>query len=197
MKIYSIKLITLITVFALIVTLTACSGSDAVNTELTPVGVVDIAERYDSYEQYQGDTYTNEPSGIVHDIRLTEATVLRVIDGDTIVLSTGERVRFIGVDAPEAGEAGADEATQFVRERVLNQSIWLEADGNDTDRFDRLRRYIWLEPVADTTDRSLIQRYQLNALLLSNGLAEVMIIGDVRNEALFRSIAIPLGREHD
>jgi len=35
---------------------------------------------------------------------LTEATVSRVIDGDTVVLANGERVRFIGVDAPEVGD---------------------------------------------------------------------------------------------
>ena len=48
---------------------------------------------------------------------LTQATVLRVIDGDTIELAGGEIVRLIGVDTPETGEPGASEATRFVRER--------------------------------------------------------------------------------
>ncbi|MCL2620128.1 MAG: hypothetical protein FWD97_04245 [Defluviitaleaceae bacterium] len=55
-----------------------------------------------------------------------------------------------------------------------------------------LRRYIWPEIPTSITDQSQIQCYQLNALLLSNGLAEVLIIVNVRNEALFREIAIPL-----
>ena len=125
-------------------------------------------------------------------ILLVQTTVTRVIDGDTVEIYTGERVRFIGVDAPEAGEAGANEATAFVRERVLNQTIWLETDGNDTDRFGRLRRYIWLQVPTDPTDPTQIQTYQLNALLLSNGLAEPLITGEVRNADLFRAIAVPL-----
>jgi len=120
---------------------------------------------------------------------LTEAVVERVIDGDTFVLATGERVRFIGVDAPEIGEPGADEATEFVRELTEGQTVWLESDGNDFDRFGRLRRYIWLELPTDPTDEEQIRAYMLNALLLEHGLAEVAIFGVVRNEVLFRQIA--------
>jgi endonuclease YncB( thermonuclease family) len=120
---------------------------------------------------------------------LTEAIVVRVIDGDTIVLNNGERVRLIGIDAPEIGEPGADEATQFVRERVEGLTVWLEADGADRDRFGRLRRYVWLQQPSNTLDENQIRQYQLNALLLENGLARVMIIGRVRNETLFRQLA--------
>ena len=120
---------------------------------------------------------------------LTEATVLRVIDGDTIVLVGGERVRFIGIDAPERGQPGANEATQFVRERVEGLTVWLEADGAERDRFGRLRRYVWLQQPTDTQDENEIRRYQLNAMLLEAGLTRVLIIGRVRNEALFRRLA--------
>jgi len=120
---------------------------------------------------------------------LTAATVVRVIDGDTIVLANGERVRFIGVDAPEVGRPGADEATRFVRERVEGRVVWLEADGADRDRHGRLRRYIWLQQPTNPQDANQIRQHQLNALLLINGLASVMIIGNVRNEALFRQLA--------
>jgi len=150
---------------------------------------------YDEYGIYSDITYSYEydsEAPPAHGITLTRATVSRVIDGDTIVLITGERVRFIGVDAPEIGEAGANEATAFVRNSIINNTVWLEADGNDRDRFDRLRRYIWIQYPTDPTDPAQIQRYQLNALLLINGLAEVVIFGEVRNEDLFREIAQPL-----
>ena len=126
---------------------------------------------------------------------LDHAIVTRVIDGDTIELDCGERVRFIGVDAPEIGEPGADEATQFVRDHVYGQIVWLESDGNDSDRFGRLRRYIWLSYPTDTQEVEQIMTYQLNALLLIHGLAEVMILGSPRNEELFRSIAQPIVAE--
>ena len=102
---------------------------------------------------------------------LDKAVVRRVIDGDTIVLYNGERVRFIGIDAPEIGEPGADEATQFVRDMVEGQTVWLEASGNDRDRFNRLRRYVWVQEPTDTQCENQIQEKQLNAMLLANGLA--------------------------
>ena len=122
---------------------------------------------------------------------LTEAAVLRVVDGDTIELVGGEFVRLIGVDAPELGEPGANEAAQFVRERVQGRTVWLEADGADRDRHGRLRRYVWLRQPGNTGDANQIRRHQLNAMLLENGLARVMIVGSVRNEALFRQLASP------
>jgi len=120
---------------------------------------------------------------------VTQVTVLRVIDGDTLELASGERVRLIGVDAPELGRPGANEATQFVRERTEGRTVWLEADGADRDRHGRLRRYVWLQQPTNTRDENQIRQHQLNALLLANGLASVMIIGNVRNEALFRQLA--------
>ena len=121
--------------------------------------------------------------------RLTQATVLRVIDGDTIELSGGEHVRLIGVDAPEIGSPGSNEAARFVRERVEGRTVWLEADGADRDRHGRLRRYVWLQQPTDPRDAGQIRQHQLNALLLANGLANIMIIGNVRNEAIFRQLA--------
>ena len=41
--------------------------------------------------------------------------VQRVIDGDTVVLANGERVRYIGMDTPERGERLFDEATAYNR----------------------------------------------------------------------------------
>ena len=121
----------------------------------------------------------------------TQASVSRVIDGDTIVLTSGERVRFIGIDAPEVGEPGGSEATAFVRDLIDGQIIWLESDGDDTDRFDRLRRYVWIEMPTDPRNEQQIREYMLNAMLLEAGLAEVMIVGSPKNATLFRNIVQP------
>ena len=120
---------------------------------------------------------------------LVKDTVTRVLDGDTIEISTGERVRFIGVDAPEIGAVGGVEATEFVRNLILGKNVWLEADGRNSDGRGRLRRYVWLRLPTDTGDRVQIMRYQLNALLLSHSHAKVLIVGNVRNEALFYELA--------
>jgi len=118
----------------------------------------------------------------------TEAIVTRVIDGDTVELSTGERVRFIAVDTPERGEQGFTEATDFTAYHVLNQTVWLEVDGNEEDRFGRLRRYVWLQMPTDPTDEQQIINYMLNALLIINGHAVPHMTRDARNGDLFNRL---------
>ena len=108
---------------------------------------------------------------------LVEARVERVIDGDTIVLVGGERVRFIGIDAPEIGEPGADAATAFVRDNITDGRVWLSSSGADRDRFGRLRRYVWTQEPLDPQDPAQIEQWKLNALLVANGHAVVMIVG--------------------
>lgn len=82
-----------------------------------------------------------------------DATVSRVIDGDTIQVAIGDRrftVRYIGIDAPESAVPGtavqcfAREATSFNRALVQGQRVRLERDVNDVDRFNRLLRYVYL-----------------------------------------------------
>jgi micrococcal nuclease len=72
-------------------------------------------------------------------------TVVEVVDGDTIRVDGpgGEqRVRLIGVNAPELGECFHDEATERLRELVAGSGVRLVSDESDTDRFDRLLRFV-------------------------------------------------------
>ena len=81
--------------------------------------------------------------------------VVRVVDGDTVVVTIGdrqERVRYVGVDAPELAnadtgapaECGAAEATEANRLLVLGVEMELERDVSDRDRFGRLLRHAWI-----------------------------------------------------
>jgi micrococcal nuclease len=81
------------------------------------------------------------------------AQVVRVIDGDTIVVSIGglnQTVRYIGVDTPETVhptrpvECYGPEASIRNKALVEGQTVYLERDITETDRFGRLLRYIWL-----------------------------------------------------
>jgi len=74
--------------------------------------------------------------------------VTEVIDGDTIVIEGGQRVRYIGVDAPELGPpAGplAAEAWQANRSLVEGKEVRLEKDVSETDQYGRLLRYVHAE----------------------------------------------------
>lgn len=76
------------------------------------------------------------------------ATVTRIIDGDTIELSTGQKLRYIGIDTPEItgkDECYAQESAAKNTELVLNKQVELEKDVSETDRYGRLLRYVYLE----------------------------------------------------
>ena len=98
--------------------------------------------------------------------------VQRVIDGDTIVLESGERVRFIGVNTPEANEPFGSEATEFTRNALEGKTIWLQQDTTNRDRYDRLLRYIWLEVPRQSTNEKEIRQLMFNAILVSKGYAQ-------------------------
>jgi micrococcal nuclease len=71
--------------------------------------------------------------------------VTEVVDGDTIEVAQGPRtmtVRLIGINAPEANECWADEATDALTELVGHGPVWLTVDTSDVDRYDRALRYV-------------------------------------------------------
>ena len=74
----------------------------------------------------------------------TMAVVARVVDGDTVVLNTSEKVRFICVNTPEKNEEGYLEATEFLKETLLNKTVLLVKDTTNKDRYGRLLRYVYL-----------------------------------------------------
>ncbi len=97
--------------------------------------------------------------------------VLKVVDGDTLLLSNGERVRLIGVDTPEvhtsnklysdAKRTGQDvktirelgrKSSEFVKKLVANQEVMLKFDRaptirNRRDRYGRLLAYVYFTPI--------------------------------------------------
>ena len=82
------------------------------------------------------------------------AEVQKVIDGDTIILADGRKVRYIGIDAPETGrglngkkECYADEATKQNKALVFGKKVRLLSDQSDRDKYNRLLRYVYVEDV--------------------------------------------------
>jgi endonuclease YncB( thermonuclease family) len=78
----------------------------------------------------------------------TEARVVAVVDGDTInvdIEGVVYALRYIGVDCPEPGEWGGAAATEANSQLVENKAVYLEKDTSETDRYDRLLRYVYLE----------------------------------------------------
>ena len=74
-------------------------------------------------------------------------TVASVIDGDTIQLSNGKHVRYLGIDAPEAGEYLGPEATLKNRQLVEGKKVQLQKGITDKDKYGRLLRYVYSDGV--------------------------------------------------
>ncbi|MFN0149951.1 MAG: thermonuclease family protein [bacterium] len=96
--------------------------------------------------------------------------VARVVDGDTIVLSSGEKVRYIGVDTPETVhpekpvEFMGKEAAAFNKALVEGKDVRLEYDVERKDKYGRTLAYVFL----DTTF--------VNIELIRQGYAQILTI---------------------
>jgi micrococcal nuclease len=114
--------------------------------------------------------------------------VVRVVDGDTIVVSPNEKVRLIGVDTPEtvhpkkAVECFGKEAKQFTRDAVEGKNVRLVLDDRNQrtqhkDKYGRTLAYVYLD---DGT--------MLNAELIRQGYAHAYTRFPFRYLVEFRQI---------
>ncbi len=92
------------------------------------------------------------------------ALVARVLDGDTVVLESGERVRYLGINTPEAGEPFAAAATARNAALVKGRTVTLETDAEVRDQHGRLLAFV---SVGGTS---------VSATLIREGLAHVLLI---------------------
>lgn len=104
---------------------------------------------------------------------LPRAEVRRVIDGDTLVLADGERVRMIGLDAPELGRRGAPDEplARASREHLVTLvelgggHILVRVGDEPRDRYGRLLALVYTARHGD-----------LAAHLIRNGLALFAVV---------------------
>lgn len=97
--------------------------------------------------------------------------VIRVVDGDTIVVNYNgieEKVRFIGIDTPESvhpdnnkNTEEGKKAAEYTTSLLNNKAVRLEFDVQQRDKYGRLLAYVYLDNV------------MVNKTLLEEGLAEI------------------------
>lgn len=105
---------------------------------------------------------------------VSTGTVVFVYDGDTALVRIGtttERVRFLGIDAPErnyddpsSGDCYAEAAAVASRELLLGKEVIVAPDEENRDRYGRLLRYLYLDGVF------------VNELLVREGYARMLTI---------------------
>lgn len=187
----------LLTIALLVGLVAACAGQQASSTPIA----TESAPTQGSTRPTAGPSAS--PSEGPGDLAPTgpteEARVVRVIDGDTIVVDRGlgdERLRYIGMDTPETVKPGTAvewmgrEAADANRALVEGATVVLEKDVSETDRYGRLLRHVWLHDD--------IARWRLVDLeLIRAGYARVSTYPpDVKYVDLYLAAQVD-AREHD
>lgn len=94
--------------------------------------------------------------------------VINVTDGDTFQIQGGKYVRLIGIDTPEKGFIGYQEAKVFLELLVLDKEVTLVKDISNTDDYGRLLRYAYVAQ----GDQFVF----VNSELVKRGFAKTMFI---------------------
>lgn len=75
------------------------------------------------------------------------AIVAKIIDGDTFETSTGDKIRLIGINAPEISDIFGQESKRYLEILIESKTVELIKDtySSDRDRYQRLLRYVYIE----------------------------------------------------
>ena len=162
----------------------------------------EVVEQVSEINDTEETEFTEETVVTAADVEFQEATLIRVVDGDTIIVSIDgkkSRVRLIGIDTPESvapessGKANTEEgvfASDYVKDLLADTTtVYLQKDVSDTDQYDRLLRYVWLKIPEDAYNVNEISTKMLNGILLLDKVAEpVTFEPDTSYKELFEYI---------
>jgi micrococcal nuclease len=96
-------------------------------------------------------------------VPVTEALVARVVDGDTVILVNGHRVRLLGIDAPELEHEGqpadflAHKAKRVLTDLAQGRRVHLKYDQLRYDRYGRTLAFLIL-PDGTNLSRELVRQ---------------------------------------
>ena len=104
------------------------------------------------YATKQKSAQQESPTPTVADTIVPNGLVLitKVIDGDTVEIEGGARVRLIGIDTPETVDPRKPvqcfgvQASDYAKSLLTGVAVKLEKDVEDKDKYNRLLRYIYL-----------------------------------------------------
>lgn len=129
---------------------------------------------------------------------MEQVYVKRVVDGDTFITGEGDRVRLIGIDAPESAipdtqpEAYGPEASAFLEELIEGETVYMEKDVSETDRYDRLLRYVYLSDGTFVNEYIVEEGYAVHVVYPPDVAYEKQL-----EEAQGRAMALDVGMWED
>lgn len=119
---------------------------------------------FSKYQNQNKNTILNKYDDVDFKPNKSE-TCIRVIDGDTLILESGERIRLVGVNTPEKGVTGYETSKKFVEKLCLNALIGIKIDSKKPkDKYGRTLAVV------------IVENKNLNQILLKEKLAEIMYI---------------------
>ncbi|MEW5994513.1 MAG: thermonuclease family protein [Candidatus Zixiibacteriota bacterium] len=71
--------------------------------------------------------------------------VKTILDGDTMELRGGDRLRLLAIDTPEKGDPLYDSACRFLERLVLGKPVRIEFAGRRRDKYGRLLGYAYVD----------------------------------------------------
>lgn len=149
--------ILLIGIIILVIAFSGCIGSSEELNKSSKVSINDsnVSPNSSTLENVNKTNFKYEAGGYCP----------HVVDGDTIDVEGVGRIRFVGVNTPERGERGYQEAKDFVKSSCLGKTVYLDIDNaKHYDKYGRILAVVYADGV------------NLNAELLKRGYAEVLYI---------------------
>lgn len=151
------------------------------------VGVIRLVSGEDNWICQNGEWVKHgmpsapQPTGTCGEVKKKLFKVTKVIDGDTIEIEGGQKVRYIGMDTAEMDDKNpvklcyAQKAFEKNKELVEGKEIRLEKDVSEKDKYGRLLRYVFVGDIF------------VNDYLVRNGFANAVTYPpDVKHEEQFQ-----------
>lgn len=137
------------------------------------LGALSIASAYTgtgfSHNIPSSKYYDLSASDILHKYNKTDCHIeesgicVQVVDGDTVYLDNGDKVRLVGVNTPERGVEGYITSKNFVQKLCLNKKVGIDIDDRKhSDKYGRILGVL------------IVGGRNVNEMLLKEGLAEIM-----------------------
>ncbi|NCN44974.1 MAG: hypothetical protein COU63_00115 [Candidatus Pacebacteria bacterium CG10_big_fil_rev_8_21_14_0_10_36_11] len=117
-----------------------------------------------------------------------EVLVTRVVDGDTFEIESGEKVRLIGIDAPETVhpqqpvECYGKVSSETLKKLIEGKQVTMEKDVSETDRYGRLLRYVYID--GQSINEFLVQEGFAYASSYPPDVAEQTKLKDLQQQAM-------------
>ncbi|MXS85237.1 nuclease [Nitrosomonas sp. HPC101] len=151
---------------------------------------------YRSTDPHGQSLYSDIPTATAKPLQLAtqpaqnKHRIIRVIDGDTVVLENNKRVRLLGVNAPEIenrfrpAEPGGIEAKKWLQGKLSGRNVYLEHDRQTQDHYKRMLAHLYL-PDGEHINLSLVEKGLATVNLIPPNLlhASTLIKAQQRAEA--------------